>query len=260
MVVTRGTVTPTSEDESETEESDKMVKTRGKTATCKVAMEMEGSEHQVECTGPNCVAWVVVWLPKKISRKFLDRDFLCGFCAAEKVTDLQTKLRDLKAKTANPPSHENERQISNEPKPTFAAILKNIKSEEVQQAKKSMNLIISGTKPTDNDTALVSNICRELNVNESKDCKTKRIGRKNENGFQMLLVSCANEKFRKDLLASSKKLSQIEAFKCIYINPDLTKSEREEQFNLRQQLKKARANFPNKKYMIKHGKIAEINA
>ena len=65
----------------------------------------EGSTHLIECTGKGpdkgkgCQSWVPTWLPKKIHRGFMDRPFLCGFCAAAEVADLQSKLAKIAEKS-----------------------------------------------------------------------------------------------------------------------------------------------------------------
>ena len=64
----------------------------------------EGSTHLIECTGKGpdkgkgCQSWVPTWLPKKILKGFMDRPFLCGFCAAAEVADLQSKLAKITEK------------------------------------------------------------------------------------------------------------------------------------------------------------------
>ena len=64
----------------------------------------EGSTHLIECTGKGpdkgkgCQSWVPTWLPKKIHKGFMDRPFLCGFCAAAEVADLQSKLAKIAEK------------------------------------------------------------------------------------------------------------------------------------------------------------------
>ena len=56
----------------------------------------EGSSHLIECTGKGqngkgCVAWIPTWLPKKIPKGFMNRPFLCGFCAASEASELREK-------------------------------------------------------------------------------------------------------------------------------------------------------------------------
>ena len=65
----------------------------------------EGSSHLIECTGKGqngqgCVAWVPTWLPKRIPKGFLNRPFLCGFCAASEVSQLCEKQSQVPEKSS----------------------------------------------------------------------------------------------------------------------------------------------------------------
>ena len=57
--------------------------------------EEAGLTHLFGCTGRSpdgspCPAWVPTLLPKRVPRGFMERPFLCGFCAAEEVAKLKT--------------------------------------------------------------------------------------------------------------------------------------------------------------------------
>ena len=70
-----------------------LIKQKCKQATC----EDEGLMHLFQCNGQGIiddgrVAWVSVWLAKKLPRGFDDRRSLCGYCAAQEVEDLKGKL------------------------------------------------------------------------------------------------------------------------------------------------------------------------
>ena len=61
----------------------------------------DGMTHLFGCTGtaPDgnpCPAGVPTWLSKRISRGFMERHFLCGFCAAVKATQLRAILSQAK--------------------------------------------------------------------------------------------------------------------------------------------------------------------
>ena len=52
--------------------------------------EEQGSTHPFGCTGKppdgkQCPAWILTWLPKRVPRGFMERLFMCGFCAATEV-------------------------------------------------------------------------------------------------------------------------------------------------------------------------------
>ena len=57
--------------------------------------KIDGSMHLIQCTGTgpdgkNCVAWKSIWLPKRRPINFMDRPFLCGFCAAARFEECKT--------------------------------------------------------------------------------------------------------------------------------------------------------------------------
>ena len=66
---------------------------RRETAKCENETEAEGSEHLVECAGPNCVTWVEDWLPKRISKFFLNESFSAVSARQRKLTTELTKIR-----------------------------------------------------------------------------------------------------------------------------------------------------------------------
>ena len=48
-----------------------------------VFTDEDGNNQLTECSGPGqdgngCVAWVPVWLPTRLPKKFTERPFLCG--------------------------------------------------------------------------------------------------------------------------------------------------------------------------------------
>ena len=56
--------------------------------------------HDIECTGPGHDGKgfqnaVPTWLPKKLTRNFAQRKFLCGYCAAITATDHDTRINLL---------------------------------------------------------------------------------------------------------------------------------------------------------------------
>ena len=61
-----------------------------------------GSMHLSQGTGSrpdgkDCVARTSIWLPKRISRNFMDCPFLCGFCAESGLEERKTSLPSNKA-------------------------------------------------------------------------------------------------------------------------------------------------------------------
>ena len=73
---------------------------RPKTTTGSTTDDEEGSTHLIECmgkgqTGIGCISWVHIWPPRKLSKVFITRSFLCGFRAADEVAELQSKFSKI---------------------------------------------------------------------------------------------------------------------------------------------------------------------
>ena len=95
--------------------------------------ENEGSSHFAQCSNTDCKIWTPLWIAKFMPLKYLQDDFLCGFCSsktAKRVKALESEVEELK-KMISP---ENTKSISAPAKPTsYSEILKNLKSEEREQ-------------------------------------------------------------------------------------------------------------------------------
>ena len=101
-----------------------------------------------------------------------------------------------------------------------------------------MIVIIKGSVPSNNsnDLDLGKQIAEEIDVTSKEtDFEPKRIGSINEStGRQLLLVKFQSDIKRKEFLRKSKNLRSSNNFSQIFVDPDLTKSEREAKFQVRQ--------------------------
>ena len=70
--------------------------------------------------------------------------------------------------------------------------------------------------------------------------KVSRIGRKQEGQTRLLLVTLGSEDLKWEVLRVAKHLREFEEFFGVYVNPDLTKSEREINKKLREEAKERR--------------------
>ena len=81
----------------------------------------------------------------------------------------------------------------------------------------------------------------------------------NKNGKRILFVGLNCEEERNKLLIHAKKHKDIVDYKDVYINKDLTKSQPEQQKNLRQELRNKRNKNPTKTFTIKHDQVSQRN-
>ena len=109
------------------------------------------------------------------------------------------------------------------------------------------------------DLDLVKQTAEEIDVTLKEiDFEPKRIGSFNEStGRQLLLVKFQSDIKRKEFLRKYKNLRSSNDFSQIYVDPDLTKSEREAQFQLRQERRTLQNKYPGKTFVIKTGRVEE---
>ena len=190
----------------------------------------------------------------------------------QKTDLLNTELEVLKQKEATSPStvvdaitegsfaQALKSNISNivSDKTTCAAIAKEITEEGKRQSSKENNLVIKGIIQSDEDNELVHKILTELKLELTVTVKdVKRIGRPDKDtGLKpLLLIELADKTEKLRVLKEANKLKNNDAYKNVYINPDLTRTEMESQFNLRAELKKRRNEKPDDIHYIRDDNI-----
>lgn len=146
------------------------------------------------------------------------------------------------------------------PKVNAAELSREIKKQDQLQENRKLNLIVSGTKPDDekDDKLIVSEVSEALNVSlEGVRVETKRIGQVRQDGSQLLRVKL-NAEARHELLIKSRDLKNFQSFRCVYIQPDLTREQQQIQYELRQDLRAKRQSDPQKIWKISRGRVIEV--
>ncbi len=128
---------------------------------------------------------------------------------------------------------------------------KTIYKEIEDRARRKENLIFSGIPETLNgsledrkvaDQEYVERILMNLSIaDDGVITRIHRIGRSVDDKPRLLLVKCMNEEIKLDVLRNAKKLRNLETYKTIYVNPDLTLAQRQERKLLANELKRRRA-------------------
>ena len=97
--------------------------------------------------------------------------------------------------------------------------------EEAESKRKAKKVIVWGVKKADEpkDKEFMLQLSADLGT-DIEGTSTKRIGKENENGEQLILVSLTSELQAQNILKLAKKLKEFEHYTNIYINKDLTKS------------------------------------
>ena len=107
----------------------------------------------------------------------------------------------------------------------------------------------------DEDKSTVRDIIRDLSLDVFDIEETQRIGKidSTRKKPRLLCVTCSDKASKYDLLRSAKELRNIDKYKNIYINPDLTFIQREKNRNLRKELKEKREEGLD--VIIKNGQV-----
>ena len=90
------------------------------------------------------------------------------------------------------------------------------------------------------DKALVSSLVQEIGHSEFVPVDMLRIGDLNTPSPRLLRVKCPSKETRTALLYDAKNLRFSQAFKKVFINPDLTRKQRESNKKLRAEVKRRR--------------------
>ena len=107
------------------------------------------------------------------------------------------------------------------------------------------------------DTKIVKEIGDELEINlKETPLSVSRIGK----AKCKILITFQEEDLhkRQELLSRSKELRKSARWSNTFIQPDLTLAEQKLAFELRKDLRRTREENPGKIFIIKHGKIIEV--
>jgi len=136
-------------------------------------------------------------------------------------------------------------------------------SEKEDQEARKLNLIVhnlpeTGSKQGDIDS--VTELFQEEFRLKMNVVNAQRMGRPNNDNTRLVKVTMNNVSDKKQILALAKDLreSTHAVHSKIYIRPDLTKLQLEESKNLRETLKTQREKEPDKRWMIRRGRVVEI--
>lgn len=153
-----------------------------------------------------------------------------------------------------------------------------LRTEKEEKQKREKNIVIRGLPETEeDDTILVKDVLHGIGLPDITIERVDRIGVKrteqnmsdasntphSRNTSRPVRVKLASLDDKKGCLMNATKIRKHETIKynCkkIFIVPDLTKLEREQDFNLRRELQKKREEQPTAKFIVKKGCIIKLN-
>ena len=144
--------------------------------------------------------------------------------------------------------------------PNLEQTISNALRENKEKEAKKFNLVFSGIPENKDIAETINNVHRALSVKTAVPPKLKRIGLAGTKPRPVLAIYDINdEESRRLLLNFAKKLRQLRSedpLSSVYINPDLTKTERETSWKMRQKCK--RRNENGERVRIRRGQITPI--
>ena len=150
-------------------------------------------------------------------------------------------------------------QLKNENNPitavktkSYEEIVKKVQSENTQQQNRAKNRVVLGTTPdTDESDVLIANeLMEDLIIPTVENLQTKRIRKKNENGAHLLKIELVSAEVKQLVLKNAKKLRQTEIYESVYLKPDSTKLQQEEEHKLRKTLRESRRDNPGREFIV----------
>lgn len=141
--------------------------------------------------------------------------------------------------------------------------IRNIARGEVRENNdkkgREANIVISNVDESIEAEDEVPQILAHLGVTVEVN-EIRRMGRNKKKDYNRLIwVRLGNKKERNNVLDAAKKLKEEERWKNIYINKDMTEAEREQAYNLREELRTKRrqenANRGRSRYVIHRGRV-----
>ena len=164
-----------------------------------------------------------------------------------KLTPFLTLISELKDKVDNLSSDfARLKQDYSELAKSRAADAESVCQEALQRFQRREFLIISGlqenstgslSERTEADTESVKSLAESIGLEGFKPTEVLRIGQINQARARLLRVKCPTVRDRAALLRGSKRLHNDPSFKNVYVNPDLTRQQRERNKELRREVK-----------------------
>ena len=227
-------------------------------------------QRLVKCQS-KCGNWTLVWTPEKSPK----RSITCGFSSYEQLAKLEQRLKNLEenSSTARQTAtndietrltalednqHTEESFVPSETQtasePTYAEILTGMKSDEKFQKDIERNIIISGINVDREKNNCINSILKDLEVSIKTESITE-VGTVNASKTQLIRVTLKDTADKWKIPKEAKKLNDLDAWKNVYINPELTPQQRQQSYELRQILLKKRTEAPELIHFIKHNRV-----
>ena len=136
------------------------------------------------------------------------------------------------------------------------AAIKKVSSEE----ERSCNLIVYGLEETADEKTEDAVLAVIQHTDEKpKLVGCRRLGERGGEKTRPIRVTFHTREMVRSVLAKSAKLKEVEGYSRVYLSPDRTLEQRQEMKKLLGVLSERREKFPEKKFGIRRGVVAELN-
>lgn len=170
-------------------------------------------------------------------------EFMCGFCSQKRIKELENQIKALLGKMEQKPEKEEREHTE----PTWTEIVKkNVKQtikQEVrkvnQEIKKENNIIVKGVSEGEGDQEKIKTLFQCLEIDPDQVGGTQRIGEKKEKN-RPIRITFKSRNPVYVALNNKKKLKSNKELNSIFVEPDMTKEEQEQNWKLRKELKERR--------------------
>ena len=124
-------------------------------------------------------------------------------------------------------------------------------AETTQRMQKRNNIIISNLPEQESgsfaeryekDKEMVTNLLKEFKEESFIHTSVKRIGKKIGLRPRLIRVECSTSHAKTDILRAAKVLKNSSNYNHVYIRPDLTRRQQNEEHSLRSEMRKRREN------------------
>ena len=132
--------------------------------------------------------------------------------------------------------------------------------EQCKREQVSKNLIIVGLDDKEKETYAelerkVVDVFKTLNIGDVDYSNIRRLGKYTQDKRRSIQVKLMRQRDKVRILKAKKSLKSNEVYSKIYINPELTQVERNQQATLLEAAKKWKAGSPALKYLIRGGRL-----
>lgn len=274
-----------------------------KTGNCKIGCEYCGNWYHIACEGVSEDLWKVLsendqthWFCKKCNVKAkevleivqkgvqetaeLRKEVIDLTEKVNKALELTEKVKDIKegkdlefidmVKTLVRQVKQEDRENNvNEENTTTNETIRQIARTEVHENNdkkgRECNVVIAGIDEEKDETEEVEEMLTYLNVTVEVD-GIRRMGRDKKPGMnRQVWVRLGSKKERNTVIENAKKLKDEEKWRNVYINRDMTESERTEAYNLRKELRAKRAQEQQNgqqrsKFTIRRRQVIRVDA